>query len=396
MLSGSRNHQKKCQKSLCGLSDMCAAPTTRIMAAADATSSGPAAAAAEPSAATPAPQLRFGAIADVQFADVDDAWNFKRTQRRGYRGALECLRRAVDDWDSGPELSFVADLGDIIDQQCEAMGDSRRALKLVLDEYARLRTKVEHMVGNHELYNFSRRECKELIPNITPWFRSWQPVDGWRMIVLDPYDLNAIERNGGQAVEEGLVYLGKHNPNDLRAPRGSVDLSQGLNGLQHRFLPMGGAFKDEQLSWLRGELSAAEESRERVIVLTHLPVLPEATVPGGLTWNYDAVLEVLQGARPGTVALVLAGHYHMGKYSWDKERGTHHVTLPSPLHAEADDPRAHCVIEAFEDRVEILGRGLVPSRTLQLLPLSLEAAAPPRDGTSRPSLAERGGLASRL
>jgi len=346
--------------------------------------------------AAPAPALRFGAIADVQFADVDDAWNFKGTQRRGYRGALECLRRAIDDWDSGPELSFVADLGDIIDQQCEAIGDSYRALNMVLAEYARLRTKVEHMVGNHELYNFSRRECAELIPNITPWFRSWQPVQGWRMIVLDPYDLNAIERDGGQAVEDGLDYLSQHNPNDLRAPRGSVDLSKGLNGLQHRFLPMGGAFKHEQLSWLRDELRAAEESQERVIVLTHLPVLPEATVPGGLTWNFDAVLEVLRGPHPGTVALVLAGHFHCGAYALDFASGTHHVTLPSPLHAHADDLRAHCVVEAFEDRVEIMGRGLVPSRTLPLLPQSLQEPLDAPDYAPGQGLGDKGGAISRL
>ncbi|CAJ1382266.1 unnamed protein product [Effrenium voratum] len=62
-----------------------------------------------PSAALPA--LRFGVVADVQYADVDDAWNFRRTQVRRYRQALDALRAAVEDWQQGPPLAFVADLG---------------------------------------------------------------------------------------------------------------------------------------------------------------------------------------------------------------------------------------------------------------------------------------------
>ena len=38
------------------------------------------------------PIARFGIIADVQYADVEDAWNFRRTSVRRYRGALEALR----------------------------------------------------------------------------------------------------------------------------------------------------------------------------------------------------------------------------------------------------------------------------------------------------------------
>ncbi|CAN0375476.1 unnamed protein product, partial [Ectocarpus sp. 13 AM-2016] len=40
----------------------------------------------------------FGAIADVQYADQDDGWNFKKDHRRYYRGGLRQLRGAVDVW----------------------------------------------------------------------------------------------------------------------------------------------------------------------------------------------------------------------------------------------------------------------------------------------------------
>jgi len=323
------------------------------------------------------PQLRFGAIADVQYADVDDQWNFRGTQMRAYRRALECLRRAVADWNSGPPLAFVANLGDIIDQQCESLGDSHRALELVLREFRGVTAMVHHLVGNHELYNFSRSECAKLIPNITPWYRSWVLSPHWRIVVLDAYELNTIERGGSEAVEEGLDYLSRYNPNDLRAPRGSVDCSTGLRGLESRYLPMGGGYKGEQLRWLRGELEAARRSRERVIVMTHLPIHPGSAAAGALTWNFEEAMGALRSAGPGVVAAVLSGHDHSGGYAFDEEVGTHYVTLPSPLHTSADDPRAHCVVEAYADRLEICGRGLVPSRTLPLLPLpDADAGAP--------------------
>eukprot|EP00746_Dinoflagellata_sp_MGD_P001579 gnl/MRDRNA2_/MRDRNA2_102992_c0_seq1.p1 gnl/MRDRNA2_/MRDRNA2_102992_c0~~gnl/MRDRNA2_/MRDRNA2_102992_c0_seq1.p1 ORF type:complete len:360 (+),score=56.64 gnl/MRDRNA2_/MRDRNA2_102992_c0_seq1:84-1163(+) len=311
------------------------------------------------------PVLRFGAIADVQYADVDDAYNFARTSRRRYRAALDSLRLAVQDWTTGPKLHLVADLGDMIDQQCETRGDSHECLGKVLKEWDNLSCPVIHLLGNHELYNFTREECATLIPNITPWHRSIQPVNGWRFVILDPYDINVVEKGGGAAVEDGMKYLGDHNPNDLRAPRGSVDLGKGLVGLARRYLPMGGGVGKEQLQWLASEVCMAKSKNERVVVMTHVPLHPGACPPGALLWNYDEVLEVLKCAGPGVVALVLAGHYHSGGYTMD-DFGTHHVTLPSPLHCNEQDQRCHCTVEIWTDHIDILGCGLVPNRNLSL------------------------------
>lgn len=40
----------------------------------------------------------FGVIADVQYANVADGWNWNETRRRYYRGGLVQLRRAVKFW----------------------------------------------------------------------------------------------------------------------------------------------------------------------------------------------------------------------------------------------------------------------------------------------------------
>ncbi|CAK8987548.1 unnamed protein product [Durusdinium trenchii] len=222
-------------------------------------------------------------------------------------------------------------------------------------------------MGNHELYNFNREEAKTLIPNIFPWYRRLQLVPGWRFLILDAYDLNVIEKGGGPAVEEGIAYISEHNPNDLRAPRGTIDMSAGLSGLQKRFVPMGGGIKPEQLQWLREELEDAAASGDRAVVLTHLPVRPEATVAPALLWNYDDILQVFRDFA-GVVPLVLAGHYHEGGYAWDPESLTHHVTLPSPLNAPEDKPTAHGLVELWDDKIVIRGHGIVPSRDLSLVP----------------------------
>ena len=41
---------------------------------------------------------RIGVIADVQFVDQEDGFDFSGVQRRRYRNSLEVLRRAVKHW----------------------------------------------------------------------------------------------------------------------------------------------------------------------------------------------------------------------------------------------------------------------------------------------------------
>ena len=60
-------------------------------------------------AADERPALRIGCVADVQWADADDGWNYDRTNRRRYRGALAMLERAVAYWNR-ERCAFVAQL----------------------------------------------------------------------------------------------------------------------------------------------------------------------------------------------------------------------------------------------------------------------------------------------
>ncbi|CAN0348005.1 unnamed protein product, partial [Ectocarpus sp. 8 AP-2014] len=103
----------------------------------------------------------FGAIADVQYADQDDGWNFKKDHRRYYRGGLRQLRGAVDVWLKDETHRFVLQLGDVIDGSNKAHGKSETALRSVKAEVDRLAASlplgVLSSLGNHELYNFPKQ-----------------------------------------------------------------------------------------------------------------------------------------------------------------------------------------------------------------------------------------------
>lgn len=78
---------------------------------------------------TSKPMLRFGVVADVQYADSDDrqAW-YNPAKTRFYRNSLKQVEKAFEHWekvvedngqsDGEPEcpVSFILQLGDIIDK----------------------------------------------------------------------------------------------------------------------------------------------------------------------------------------------------------------------------------------------------------------------------------------
>ncbi len=76
---------------------------------------------------------RLGLIADIQYADIPNMWNFSKTAERYYRNTVVVLSRAVSWWAEIGRLDFAVNLGDIIDgcnRGQAGMGES--ALRTVL------------------------------------------------------------------------------------------------------------------------------------------------------------------------------------------------------------------------------------------------------------------------
>eukprot|EP00966_Prymnesium_polylepis_P310339 7170082-Prymnesium_polylepis.1 len=325
-----------------------------------------------PRAAAEPAVFSLGLISDVQWADADDGWNFARTTRRCFRGALIQLTRAVDWW-RDQELVAVAQLGDLIDGRNAATGQSESAMAAAISQLRRLSVVVLHAVGNHDLYNFPRAQLTAQLYGADLYYAfngaksyyAFVPHAGWRILVLDTFQESLIGWPEGDVRRvRATTAIKAHNPNDVTV---DGDWFAGLDGLERRWVPYNGALGAAQLTWLRKELRAARHAGERVLVLSHAILHPAACDGTTLTWDYAEALREIH--RAGCVVAVVAGHDHAGGYHRD-ERGVHHLTLRSPLN-DGVDGAAYGVLDAAADAIVLRSPQL-----FSLLPRRAEARLP--------------------
>eukprot|EP00040_Diaphanoeca_grandis_P023626 m.128777 g.128777 ORF g.128777 m.128777 type:complete len:434 (-) comp29357_c1_seq1:374-1675(-) len=315
------------------------------------------------------PLFQFGAIADVQYADVDDCYNFSRTQLRKYRATLDVVRRAALDWNTKIDnLDFVVHLGDIIDQQCFGRNESHTCLERVLAAF-KLTKKIPFvaLIGNHELYNFSRAELEDLLA-LSPYaknsaYYSFKPEgtgqqktpNNWKVVVLDSYAINCIDHIEQDDVkEEAYQILEKNNPNDMRS-RGAGNWLQGMSGEAKRFVPYNGSLGETQLNWLKNELEESDKNGEKVILMAHVPIAPGSCTNSCLAWDYKDILKTIEAHE--CVTAVMTGHDHSGGYAF--REGVHYLTFPSPLQATETSPSVHATVQVFQDAIVLECEGVV-------------------------------------
>jgi len=321
---------------------------------------------------------RIGLIADVQYADVDDVWNFMKTHKRRYRASLKALRNAITWWNEF-DVDFVADLGDAIDGCKNIDTDAgMNAIKAIQCQWRRLKTKVLHLVGNHELYLFSKSQLVSGIHDFTcicppgllgypeaNTYYSFKLSSGWRIVVLDSYDVATIAGGPGEIQEDALKLCQNNNPNNISE---GGNFFKGLQGPESRWSPFNGALGSAQLSWLESVLKSASLTGEKLVVFSHVILHPEATHNGNchtLLWNYDTVLNVFL-KYPNCVKLVICGHSHHSGYFLDPVSRIHHVTIASPLEAGESAEETFGMLELHETRAILLGKGGVRSLEMDL------------------------------
>lgn len=350
--------------------------------------------------ASTVPCVTLGIIADPQYADVPDGSSFDGKERRCFRRSLEHCAAAGAAFRAA-SCALVLHLGDAIDGRNASRADvenagelSRRALA---DVFLRLRDEGEgnsplpllHVVGNHELMNFSRAELRDAyvlpppaalsasgvalvnaLPSDGRLYYSARLPGGWRLIVLDAYDVAMGWRGADRASAQhdaAVALLCAENPNEASwnpLVRGDYFANLEHAGVRKRFVPFNGAVGPEQLEWLQRELAVCADEGDSVIIALHTPTYEHAacttTVHTCLLHNYDALLSTFAAA--GCVSLVLSGHLHEGAFGVDAA-GTTHVTLESPLtHPENG---AHALLRVFSDRLELEGCGTaVANRTV--------------------------------
>ena len=296
--------------------------------------------------------VRFGVVADVQFADKDA--KVVEAGVRPYRDALGKLERAVDALSAahaeggegtaagGGGLAFCVNLGDSIDGYGEAVDDwferSVADLRRVAASFARLRAggvPVHHVVGNHCVCKGSASRAafvREMGPagaGATS-YHSFSPVPSLRCVVLDSMDLAL----SGWWDDEGN---GDRGECEARRRESEAFLTARPLESEPQLMRYNGGVGRAQLAFLEGELRDAERRGQAVVVFVHHPVTvgePGSTGPWDhmLAWNYEEVRALLLSS-PAFGAL-LAGHHHRGGYQCVD--GRHFVTVESILEAPAD------------------------------------------------------------
>ena len=261
------------------------------------------------------PILTFCVLTDIQYADVDDGFNYDKTRLRYYRNSLNLVREAIDNWkqyesEKKVDVKFLLQLGDLIDGKSKSINDSLPAMNKVLGELNRLfenknsSTNSEampnllHIWGNHEFYNFKRSELVTTELNTARYLKqnshtnanyyTYKVNDKLTLICLDFYDFSCLGYDEtSDEFKKAHEYLTSHNKNT------DLNSVEGMRGHAHRFTKFNGSTSDTQVVWLKEQLNICKEAGVKVIICGHLPVHPKASDPLCLAWNNKEILEII-------------------------------------------------------------------------------------------------------
>lgn len=337
--------------------------------------------------------LKFGVISDIQYADIPDGFSFSGEQKRFYRGALDGLKLAVKDFNT-EGVDFVLQLGDIIDGQNAAnFGPlkgkepiSESSLQTVMEIFETIDKKIPvyHSIGNHELYNFNWKELSLKLNNKAKnykisdenerfYFSFTNPIDEtWKIIQLNPYELTLMQNKNEKGFEGAKKILQK-NPNfddfypefdpDLKVPETQCDFFKDCKKDELHFSPFNGGLGKVQLNWLENELKEAKKLKQKVILLSHIPLHRGENEDNSktLAFDFEEVQELILKVK-GTVKLVLSGHNHSGGYHYCPRLEASFLVLQAPLVFGT----AHGIITLTKNEIIIEGKGGVPSRKIPI------------------------------
>ena len=215
------------------------------------------------------PIVSFGLIADIQYANNEDRWNYTKTHLRRYRNSLKLVDEACDYWLNGKySISFILQLGDMIDGICFTNKTSVNDLNTLLKSFKKnfKSLPIYHIWGNHELYNFKRNELlngplssfdtKQTSPG---HYGTFEVCPNLRIIALDTYEFSAIGvEEDSEVYIQSMELLRKHNQNE------SGNDPTGLREHQRRFVQFNGGVTPKQLNWLKEQLTEAKNQNEKV------------------------------------------------------------------------------------------------------------------------------------
>jgi hypothetical protein len=231
------------------------------------------------------------------------------------------LQRCIEWWQEEDGVGFVVQLGDLISSEG---AEAEIELDEVHSMLRRFPGKMVHVAGNHCLAVPLGRFISTMhMP--APYYSF--TIDAYRFIVLNSMDVSVLAEPDNEFDREMLARY-RADP------------------LLHDYC---GAIGRKQLQWLERELDDAAHE-ERVVVLCHLPLLPETTdEKHGLLWNHEEVTAILCRCR--NLIACFSGHYHPGAYA---TRGSvAFIALPGFIH-RTDPPFFSCGrVDIQSDRITV-------------------------------------------
>jgi hypothetical protein len=268
--------------------------------------------------------FEIGLVADAQYADIDKGTRF-------YRRSIAKLGEAVENF-NGRELDFCVHLGDLIDREWRSFDEITKPL-------ARSRHRWHHLLGNHDFDVLD--ELKPKVPERMGMARRYRCFDhrGFRFVILDTNDVSTYAHRAGTPEREAAAAELK------RLEAAKVKQAKPWNG------GLGGA----QLAWFDRACGEARAAGQRVIVLAHHPVAPDAEHNA---WDASDVLAVID-RHPHVVAW-LNGHNHAGNFA--ERGGVPFVTMHGMV--ETANTSAFATAKIYADRMVLTGHGREPSREL--------------------------------
>jgi manganese-dependent ADP-ribose/CDP-alcohol diphosphatase len=272
------------------------------------------------------PLFTFGVMTDVQYCDCENAGT------RYYRSSLRKLNEAVQTFNQ-KNVAFVTHLGDFIDHDFESYDTLNAIVK-------QLNSPLYQVLGNHD-FSVKQEEIKK-VPAILQLKNRYYSFarNRWRFIVLDGNDLSVYGN-----IKTGKIF---------------DEASQRLENLKAQKVPnaqsWNGGLGEKQVRWLKKELASAAQKGEKVLILCHMPIMPENN--SHTLWNDQEVRSLLEG-YPNVLAY-FNGHVHEKSYYTHK--GTHYVTFKGMVEKEEN---GYAIVEVYRDYLKIIGYAQEDSRLLK-------------------------------
>lgn len=270
--------------------------------------------------------FQIGIVTDVQYCDCEP------NEIRFYNNSIKKLDDCIDYFNS-QNLSFVLNLGDVIDRDF-------KSFDAILPHFKNSDSPVYFVLGNHE-YNIEEQFKSQVLSkmNLENGYYSFSEKN-WLFIILNGNDLSfRVPQDLIQKAERDSLYAKL-----IRTGRCNTGKANGGIG-------------SKQFRWLKNQLESATEKNQNVVVMSHFPIFPIACHS---LFNDEELTKMLTKFK--CVKAYFCGHNHPGGFA--EKDGIHFINFKAMV--DTKDSTAFAKVTFTKDSLFVEGHGREPSRRLKI------------------------------